>query len=69
MADAIRSGQPHRDLIMFRLCKEFGWTPGQVRALSAVDVQRFMVMLNETRRVSAVAAAPNDDTTIVITDD
>src|SRR5262249_42025645 len=69
VADAIRNGQPHRDLIMFRLCQEFGWTPGQVRALSAVDVQRFMVMLNETRRVPAVAAESNDDTTIVITDD
>jgi hypothetical protein len=55
---------------MFRLCQEFGWTPQQVRDLSAVDVQRFVLILDELQRTSGVVAAADDDaTTIVITDD
>ena len=66
----MRNGQPHRDLIMFRLCQKFGWTPPQVRALSAVDVQRFMLMLDEARRASSLASEEDDaSTTIVITDE
>ena len=54
---------------MFRLCQEFGWTPYQVRALPAVDVLRFVLILNELQRVSTLAAVDDDATTIVITDD
>ena len=54
---------------MFRLCQEFGWTPHEVRTLSAVDVQRFVLILNEMQRTSPVATVEDDATTIVITHD
>jgi hypothetical protein len=56
---------------MFRLCREFGWTPAAVRALSAVDVQRFVLILDELQRTSSVVSvsAEDDATTILITDD
>ena len=54
---------------MFRLCQEFGWTPRQVRDMSAVDVQRFMLMLNDLQRSPALVVDDDDATTIVITND
>jgi hypothetical protein len=54
---------------MFRLCLEFGWTPREVRALSAVDVQRFTLILNELQHRSALTAEADDATTILISDD
>jgi len=43
----MKRGKPHPSLTEFRLCKEFGWTPTELRRQSAKDVDVFIVILNE----------------------
>ena len=43
----MKRGKPHPSLTEFRLCKEFGWTPKELRRQSAKDVDLFIVILNE----------------------
>jgi hypothetical protein len=54
----------------FWLCREFGWTPRQVRQQSARDIERLVLILDEWRslRQGARAAAPGA-TTILVTED
>ena len=47
---AMRRGKPHPSLITFRLCKEFGWTPRQLRRQPAKTIEEFIVILNEVDR-------------------
>ena len=44
---AMKRGKPHPSLTEFRLCKEFGWTPAELRRQSSKDVEAFIVILNE----------------------
>ena len=43
----MKRGKSHPSLTEFRLCKEFGWTPAELRRQSAKDVDSFIVILNE----------------------
>ena len=33
----------------FWLCREFGWTPKELREQKAKDVEKFIIILNELR--------------------
>ena len=46
----MRRGTPHPSLTEFRLCKEFGWTPLQLRKQPAKKIEEFIVILNELDR-------------------
>ena len=43
----MRRGKPHPALTQFRLCKEFGWTPLQLRRQPTKPIEEFIVILNE----------------------
>jgi len=47
---AVRRRQPHPAVTDFRLCREFGWTPLQLKEQPAKIVQQFIVILNELDR-------------------
>jgi hypothetical protein len=66
---AIRSNREHPDLTLFRLCQEFGWTPQEVRAQRAVDIEKFILILKEREQLSTLAPDDEDVTTILITDE
>lgn len=66
---ALRSGHADPYLTTFRLCQEFGWTPAQVNAQQAVDIETFIAILDELQRLSTLVSGEEDTTTIVITDD
>jgi len=66
---ALRGRWAHPDLTTFRLCQEFGWTPLQVRAQPAGDVEKLVLILNELEQLSTLVPADDDATTILITDD
>ncbi len=68
MIAAVREGRPHPDLTLFRLCREFGWTPQQVREQPAGDIERFILILGELERLSALPPDDDDTTTILIED-
>ena len=46
----MKRGSPHPSLTEFRLCKEFGCLPSQLRRESAKDVETFIAILNEVDR-------------------
>jgi len=50
---AIRRGKPHPALTEFRLCKELGKLPSEIRRESAKDIETFIVILNEMDRQTA----------------
>ena len=54
---------------MFRLCQEFGWTPQQVRAQRAEDIEKFILILNELDHLSALVSPDEDATTILIAEE
>ena len=66
---ALATNAPTPELITFRLCREFGWTPQQVRAQRAVDIDEFVLILDEMDRVSTLVAPEADTTTILITEE
>src|SRR5215207_7025553 len=66
---AVREGRAHPYLTTFRLCQEFGWTPAEVGAQRAADIETFVLILDELERQSALAPADDDATTILITGD
>jgi hypothetical protein len=69
LISALREQRVHPDLTTFRLCQEFGWTPQQVQAQPAQDVEKFILILNELETLSALVPADEDSTTILITHD
>jgi len=44
---AMRRGKFHPSLTEFRLCKEFSWTPKELRSQPAKDIATYIVILNE----------------------
>ncbi|HEY1294520.1 MAG TPA: hypothetical protein VGJ60_15695 [Chloroflexota bacterium] len=66
---ALQGRQMHPDLTTFRLCQEFGWTPAQLRAQPATDIDKFVLILSELERQSALVPADDDATTILIDGD
>jgi hypothetical protein len=56
-------------LTMFRLCQEFGWTPDQVRAQPAADIEAFIAILQENDRLGRLIPADDHATTILISPD
>jgi len=48
----MRRGKPHGSLLEFRLCKEFGWTPNELRRQPSKTIESFVVILNEMDRQS-----------------
>ena len=40
---AIRTGRPHDGVTMYTLCREFGWTPAQIREQRATDIDALLV--------------------------
>ncbi len=66
---ALRSFAPHPGLVTFRLCREFGWTPRQVREQTAADVEELVLILEELDRQSALVPSDEDVTTILISED
>jgi hypothetical protein len=38
VTSALRHGQPHDAIRLYHICKQFGWTPGQVREQLASDI-------------------------------
>jgi hypothetical protein len=56
-------------LTMFRLCQEFGWTPDQVRAQRAADIEAFIAILQENDRLGRLIPADDHATTILISPD
>jgi len=67
MLEALRERRMHPSLTTFRLCQEFGWTPAQVGAQRAADIETFVLILDELERQSALVPADDDATTILIT--
>ena len=65
----MRERTAHPDLTTFRLCQEFGWTPEQVRNQRSADIEKFVLILDELARQSALLAADEDATTILIASD
>ena len=47
---AMRRGKSHPSLLEFRLCKEFGKLPSEIRGESARDIEAFVIILNEMDR-------------------
>ncbi|WP_428265602.1 hypothetical protein [Haliangium sp.] len=39
---AVRAGRDHDGITLYTLCRDFGWTPAQVRAQRAIDVDVLM---------------------------
>ena len=50
---AIRRGKPHYTITVYRLCKEFGWTPKQLNKQPAKIIQQLLIILNEVDRQTA----------------
>ena len=46
----MRRQRPHPALTEFRLCKEFGWTPNELRRQPAKTVEEFVLILSEVDR-------------------
>jgi hypothetical protein len=69
LIDAVRSRREHPDLTLFRLCQEFGWTPLEVHGQRAVDIEKFILILNELEALATRVPDDEDVTTIVITED
>ena len=69
MRRARRAGDRHPDLTAFRLAQEFGWTPAELRAQRATDVEKFVLILEELERLSALVAEDDGGMTILISDD
>ncbi len=65
---ALHNAQGHPELTTFRLCQEFGWTPRQVQAQRAVDIEKFILILNELERIATLVPDDEDATTILISD-
>jgi len=66
---ALRGRRAHPDLTTFRLCQEFGWTPLQVRAQPAGDIEKLVLVLNELEQVSTLVPAEDDGTTTILIGD
>jgi len=48
----MRRGKPHASLLEFRLSKEFGWLPTELRKQPSKTIEQFVVILNEMDRQS-----------------
>lgn len=55
-------------MTMFRLCREFGWTPAQVRSQRATDIEATVFLLDELGRIDQDART-GGGTTILVRDD
>jgi hypothetical protein len=54
----------------FWLCREFGWTPHQVRQQNARDIERLVLILDEWQSLQeGYRAAGTGATTILVTED
>jgi hypothetical protein len=51
------------------LCQEFGWTPLQVRAQPAEDIEKLVLILNELEHLSTLVPAEDDGTTTILIGD
>jgi hypothetical protein len=51
------------------LCQEFGWTPQEVRAQGAADIEKFILILKELEHLATLIPDDDDVTTILITDE
>lgn len=55
-------------MTMFRLCREFGWTPADVRSQRATDIEATIYLLDEVGRLQHDARTAGG-TTILVHDD
>ncbi len=54
----------------FWLCREFGWTPQQVRQQSAKDIERLTLILNQRRALQEqLGPLGEGGTTILVSED
>jgi hypothetical protein len=56
---ALRMGLPHEGVALYTLCKEFGWTPAQVRTQSAVDIDTLLAAHRAWPQTTSQAMPPH----------
>lgn len=57
ITSALRHGQPHDAIRLYHVCKQFGWTPGQVREQLASDIDALWAVHLATATPPAVPPA------------
>jgi len=55
-------------LTEFWLCREFGWTPKELREQKAKDIEKFIIILNELRVMRSLKVE-GDVKKIIVTPD
>lgn len=54
---------------MYSLCKEFGWTPNQLKEQDAVDVEKLILIMNEIDKYRQQQSGLEADETIILVED
>ncbi len=62
--------RPHEAITSYLLCREFGWTPGQLERQKAKDINKMIVIMNEMNALlNQVKDVDDHSITILIEDD
>ena len=69
MIRAFKEDTANSDLIEFWLCKEFGWTPKDLKEQRAKDIEKFIVILNEVKGMQRLKIEGDVKKIIVTSDD
>jgi hypothetical protein len=56
-------------LTTFLLCKEFGWTPKQLREQDAKDIEKLIYIINETQELQELLRDSEPEANIILIDD
>jgi hypothetical protein len=60
----------HQAITDYLLCREFGWTPHELRKQNAKDIEQFIFILNEAANLrKLIPQQDKDATTILVTED
>lgn len=68
MIRALKKDTANSDLTEFWLCKEFGWTPKDLKEQRAKDIEKFIVILNEVKGMQR-SKVEGDVKKIIVTSD
>ena len=62
----MRSETFHEAVLLYRLCKEFGWTPQTINRQSALDIEYLVTVLNELDLLENIVAGQDPDSTTIL---
>ncbi|NUM37410.1 MAG: hypothetical protein HUU50_22950 [Candidatus Brocadiae bacterium] len=54
---------------MYRLCKEFGWTPDTIKKQDATDIECLILVLQEIEQVGKILSKTSENETVILLED